>query len=131
MAKSLTGWLLLSGLALAAPPALQLKVWRQGSRVYTRITTRNHDRRWHGPFQLRLSARRAHFGPWLTLKTWKLPPLGPGHKSTREFFQEQSLLLRTLSATGSLQMRARVQGPGFEASSEETMYQPGSLKSSR
>ena len=131
MVKALIAWVLLTGLAQAGPPVVRLRVWRQASRIHVRTTTHNPDRRWHGPFELRLQARRAGVGPWLTMRTWKLPPLGPGHRTSREFFQEQSLLLRTLSATGPLQLRARVQGPGFQAFTEETMFQAGNSKTTR
>jgi hypothetical protein len=44
---------------------------------------------------------------------------------SREFFQEQSLLLRALSATGPLQLRGSIDGPGFRGSQEIIDYLPG------
>jgi len=43
---------------------------------------------------------------------------------SREFFQEQSVLLRALSATGPLQLQARIDGPGFQGSQEIIDYLP-------
>lgn len=126
MAKALIWWLLLGSLVQARPPVVRLKVWRNGSRIHVRVTAHNPDRRWHGPFTMNLKARRAQVGPWIPLRTWKsVPPLGPGHRVSREFFQEQSVLLRALSATGPLQLRASIDGPGFQGSQELIDYLPG------
>ena len=99
-----------------------LRISRSGHRVNIRITARNPDTRWRGPLRIELYAK-ARLGPWLHLKTWtKVPALGPGHKVCRDFFDDNSLILKAMGATGTFQVKAIITAPGLKCIEERASF---------
>ena len=118
--------LALAVLLLCAPLAAKgnsdLKVMRRGSHIWVRISLRNPSTHWEGKMSVRCWARRSGFGPWILLKEWSpLPPLGPGHRLTRELFDQSSPTLRLLAATGPIQVRAVISAPHLRMQEERSL----------
>lgn len=115
----------LCGTAGSQIKVAHLQVNRNGQKVNIRVTVRNPDKRWRGPLRVELYARRVKFGPWLPLKTWtKVPALGPGHRVCRDFFDDNSVILRSLAVTGSFQVRAVITAPGLKCIEEKSSFTP-------
>ena len=100
----------------------EMRVSRRGSNLNLRITARNPDPQTRGPVKIALFARHPHWGPWLPIKIWKPEhALPPHHKVCRDFFDDNSLLLRILAEHGKLEVKAVVSAPSLWGVVERTL----------
>ncbi|MBT9585476.1 hypothetical protein IV102_19190 [bacterium] len=113
----------LISLALAGERVAEMRVGRNGNKVSLRITARNPDKQLRGPVRIRLYARTGKRGPWLLIKTWKERALPPHHKICRDYFDDNSLLLRMLASRRTLYLKSEVSAPGLRGVAEQTLVQ--------
>jgi hypothetical protein len=101
-----------------------MRVLRNGPRLSLRITARNPDPRPRGPVRISLYARSGAIGPWLLIRAWKDEHnLPPHHKVCRDYFDDNSLLLRMMARGRTLHLKSVVSAPGLRGVAEQTLVQ--------
>lgn len=124
---------LLSALAIFAAMVLpaqadvlieDLLVRRMTDSVNIRVSITNSAlTRQPGPVQVDLYVRATEEDEWINIRTWNnIASMGPGHRISRDFFEENHPLLRDLAALGRFQVRASVKAPNFRDAVEKTSW---------
>lgn len=97
---------------------------RAGDNVNARVTVRNPiGIRQRGPVVIDLYVRATEADEWVKVKTWNdIKYIGAGNRVSRDFFDENSALLRGLAASGRFQARATVRAPGLRNTVERISW---------
>ena len=99
-------------------------VRRQGSNVNVRVNVVNPATTTQkGPIVVELAVRPDENSAWTSIKTWNdIANLKAGNKVSRDFFDENNVVLKSLAAQGKFQARATVKAPGLKETVEKTSW---------
>lgn len=102
----------------------ELLVIRQGSNVNLRVNVVNPAATaQEGPVVVQLAVRPSEGDAWTPIKIWNdIQNIKPGNKVSRDFFDENNHVLKTLASKGKFQAKATVTGPGLKDTVEKTSW---------
>ncbi|MFA5506785.1 MAG: hypothetical protein WC314_05640 [Vulcanimicrobiota bacterium] len=112
----------LCSLAVTAEVNIEELLVRRGSAsLNIRLTINNPSKvRQLGPVVAQLYARANSSEQWVLLRTWdNISTLGPGHRTSRDFFEENSFFLEKLADEDQFEVRAVVTGPEATKAAEK------------
>ncbi len=99
-------------------------VRRMSDQVNVRVTLQNPTRvRQPGPVVVDLFIRADESQGWEKIKTWdNIQFIQPGYRVARDFFGDNSALLRQMVSGGRFQVKTSVRAPGMAESAEVTSW---------